>query len=190
VPGGPGGAVLAEQAWKILKEAELVCDADTVRAAVERLGRGITQRLSGENPLVLVVMRGGVFFAGQLLPHLRFPLELDYVHATRYGAHLSGRQLEWKSFSPETVRGRCVLVLDDILDAGDTLAGIHKQVLESGASACHIAVLTEKDTGARKPIRPDFVGITLPNRYVFGCGLDVSGAWRNLPEIYALKEED
>jgi hypoxanthine phosphoribosyltransferase len=181
--------VLAEQAWKILEEAELLCDAAAVRAAVERLGRAISERLARENPLVLVVMRGGVFFAGQLLPHLRFPLELDYVHASRYGKELSGRQLEWKSFPPETVRGRCVLVLDDILDAGDTLAAIRKHVLESGAASCHVAVLTEKDTGAKKPLRPDFVGITLPNRYVFGCGLDVSGAWRNLPEIYALKEK-
>jgi hypoxanthine phosphoribosyltransferase len=181
--------MLAEQAWKILDEAELLCDAAAVRAAIERLGREISLRLAERNPLVLVVMRGGVFFAGQLLPLLRFPLELDYVHASRYGNELSGRRLEWKSFPPEAVRGRCVLVLDDILDAGDTLAGIRKHVLESGAESCHVAVLTEKDTGVKKPLKPDFTGITLPNRYVFGCGLDVSGAWRNLPEIYALKEK-
>ena len=177
-----------DQAWTILNDAELICDATAVSSAIGRLGESISGELSTRNPLVLVVMRGGVFFAGQLLPLLRFPLELDYVHASRYGHELSGREVKWKAFPPEAVKGRCVLVLDDILDAGDTLAAIRRHVLDSGADCCYVAVLTEKVTGLKKPIRPDFVGLTLPNRYVFGCGLDVSGAWRNLPEIYALKE--
>jgi hypoxanthine phosphoribosyltransferase len=177
-----------EQAWTILKQAELIRDADSVRAAVQQLASDITRQLAEEHPLVLVVMRGGVFFAGQLLPLLRFPMELDYVHASRYGDALSGQQLQWKAFPPEGVKGRCVLVLDDILDAGETLAAIRRQVMDAGARRCVVAVLTEKETGLSKPIRADFVGLTLPNRYVFGCGLDVSGAWRNLPEIYALKE--
>ncbi len=180
--------MLPEEAWKILDEAELVCDAQSVREAIERLGREISARLVETNPLVLVVMRGGVFFAGQLLPLLRFPLELDYVHASRYGKKITGGTLEWRSLPPGAVRGRCVLVLDDILDEGETLAAIRSQLLEWEAGSCHLAVLAEKDTGRAKAVRPDFVGITVPNRYVFGCGLDVRGAWRNLPEIYALKE--
>jgi len=86
------------------------------------------------------------------------------------------------------VRGRCVLVLDDILDAGETLAAIRKHLEEAGAESAYLAVLTEKNTGLPKPVKADFVGLTMPNKYLFGCGLDVSGAWRNLPEIYALKE--
>jgi hypoxanthine phosphoribosyltransferase len=181
--------MLPEQAWKILNEAQLLCDAQAVRSAIERLGREISECLLESNPLVLVVMRGGVFFAGQLLPLLRFPLELDYVHASRYGSGTAGGNLEWRSLPPQAVRGRCVLVLDDILDAGETLAAIRAHLVACGAQSCHLAVLTEKDTGRPKPVKPDFVGIRLPNRYVFGCGLDVRGAWRNLPEIYALKEQ-
>jgi hypoxanthine phosphoribosyltransferase len=177
-----------DEAWRVLDEAQLVCDAQTVRAAIKRLGREISERLSESNPVVLVVMRGGVYFAGQLLPLLRFPLELDYVHASRYGAQTSGGTLQWKSLPAHALEGRCVLVLDDILDAGETLAAIRAHLADCGAQSCHIAVLTEKDTGRSKPVKPDFVGIRLPNRYVFGCGLDVRGAWRNLPEIYALKE--
>jgi hypoxanthine phosphoribosyltransferase len=180
--------MVAEEAWKILNSAELVCDAQTVRGSIERLGRDITGRLATRNPLVLVVMRGGVFFAGQLLPLLRFPLELDYVHASRYGNETTGGFLEWKSLPPQSVRGRCVLVLDDILDAGETLAAIREHLVSAGADTCFLAVLTEKDTGRAKPVKADFIGLTVPNRYLFGCGLDVAGAWRNLPEIYALKE--
>jgi hypoxanthine phosphoribosyltransferase len=87
------------------------------------------------------------------------------------------------------VAGRVVLVLDDILDEGHTLAAIRDKVLELGASSFHCAVFSDKVTGRPKPIQADFIGIRLPNRYVFGFGMDVRGAWRNLPAIYALKEE-
>jgi hypoxanthine phosphoribosyltransferase len=93
----------------------------------------------------------------------------------------------WKVEPGENVKGRTVLVLDDILDGGETLAAIRDRVKEMGAAAFFSAVLTDKEIGRRKPIAPDFIGLKLPNRYVFGCGMDVSGAWRNLPAIYAVK---
>jgi hypoxanthine phosphoribosyltransferase len=177
-----------DKAWKILESADLLCDAGTVRTAIERVGAEITARLREQNPLVLAVMSGSVFFAGQLLALLRFPLEFDCLHASRYGDATSGGNIEWKAEPRENVRDRIVLVLDDILDGGNTLAAIRDRVLRGGATAFYSAVLTDKDIGRKKPIVPDFVGLKLPNRYVFGCGMDVSGAWRNLPEIYAVKD--
>jgi hypoxanthine phosphoribosyltransferase len=176
-----------EEAWKVLDEADLICDAQAVEAALARMARDITSKLKDANPLVLVVMRGGILFAGQLLPLLRFPLDLDYVHATRYNDTTSGGKLEWRIHPPESVKGRTVLVLDDILDAGDTLAAIRERLAAMGALSCHVAVLSEKKSARRKSAVADFVGLEVPDRYVFGCGLDVAGAWRNLPEIYALK---
>jgi hypoxanthine phosphoribosyltransferase len=96
----------------------------------------------------------------------------------------------WKVPPPASVKGRVVLVLDDILDEGITLAEIRACVLELGASACYSAVFAEKETGHPKPIRADFVGLNVPNRFVFGFGMDVHGLWRNLPAIYALKTEE
>lgn len=174
-----------EDAWAVLKEADLIADADTVRAAIVRLAGELTSRFRERHPLLLVVMNGGVFFAGQLLPMLRFPLELDYVHATRYGAATSGGKLVWKARPGHSLKGRCVLVIDDVLDEGKTLAAIRDHVIGEGATACHLVVLTEKDTGNPKPVTAEYVGLRLPDRFVFGCGLDISGAWRNLPEIYA-----
>lgn len=176
-----------EEAWAVLREAELVSDSDSVRKAINILAKEITKKFHDRNPLLLVVMNGGVFFAGQLLPLLRFPLELDYVHATRYGDRTTGGQINWKVPPSHSVSGRIVIVLDDVLDEGKTLAAIKEQVLAEGADECVLVVLTEKVTGQDKPVVADLVGIRLPNRYVFGCGLDVSGAWRNLPEIYAVK---
>ncbi len=176
-----------DEAWEILESSDLLCDEAEVRAAIARLASEITKSLRDRHPLVLAVMRGAVFFAGHLLPLLRFPLEFDYVHASRYGDATSGGKLVWKVEPPDNVKGRSVLVLDDILDGGETLAAICDRVRSLGAAAVCSAVLTDKDIGRRKPIVPDFIGLKLPNRYVFGCGMDVSGAWRNLPAIYAVK---
>ena len=134
----------------------------------------------------LSVMGGAVVFSGQLLPKLAFPLDFDYLHATRYGDATSGSGIEWKVFPQSPVTGRTVLVLDDVLDEGHTMVAIRDRLLAAGASRFLCAVFADKDIGRAKPIAADFVGVNLPNRYVFGYGMDVKGAWRNLPAIYAL----
>jgi len=176
-----------EEARTMLAEADLVCSAAEVEQALFRLAAEITSVLADRYPLVLTVMGGAVVFAGQLLPQLLFPLECDYLHATRYGAETAGSTLNWIVEPRASVAGRTVLVLDDILDEGVTLAAIKEKLLAQGARDCYLAVLTEKDTGRAKPVAADFVGLRLPNRFVFGCGMDAKGAWRNLPAIYAVK---
>ena len=176
------------QAWEILKSAQLVCSAATVTQAVQRVAAGITHALAAENPLLLCAMNGAVVFAGRLLPLLKFPLDFDYLHLTRYGDATSGGRIEWKVFPDVAVAGRVVLVVDDILDEGHTMFEVREHVLAAGAERFYCAVFADKDVGKPKPIAADFTGVTLPNRYVFGFGMDVKGAWRNLPEIYALKE--
>lgn len=177
----------AEKAWQILETAEQLCSAVVVSEAIERVAREITAALRDEYPVVLAVMRGSVFFAGQLLPRLRFPLEFDYLEVTRYGAATRGGKISWKVSPATAVDGRAVLVVDDILDEGRTLAAIREWLTGAGARRVLAAVLADKNIGRAKPASADFVGVALPNRYVFGCGMDISGAWRNLPEIYALK---
>jgi hypoxanthine phosphoribosyltransferase len=178
------------QAWEILESAEQVCSAVTIARAVQRIAADITRVLADDNPLVLSVMGGAVVFTGQLLPLLRFPLSFDYMHLTRYRNAMSGGRIEWKVFPLEAVAGRVVLVVDDILDEGDTMLEIRTRVLAAGAQRFYCAVFADKDIGKPKPIAADFVGLPLPNRYVFGFGMDVKGAWRNLPEIYAMKCEE
>jgi hypoxanthine phosphoribosyltransferase len=173
---------------RYLDESEELFSAVQVQTAVAKVAGEITQVLADSKPLVLCVMSGATVFAGQLLPYLRFPLEFDYLQASRYQNSTSGsHEVVWKTMPGENVRGRTVLLLDDILDEGHTLAAVSRKCQEAGAARILIAVLTEKDTGRPKPIHADFVGLTVPNRYVFGCGMDVYGWWRNLPSIHALK---
>lgn len=172
----------------ILRQAILIHDEASVLQAIDRVAQEITALLSIENPLVLCVMGGGVVFTGQLLPKLAFPLEFGYVQASRYHNRTHGdTQLAWQVKPGEEVRGRTVLVLDDILDEGLTLAEIKAQCLSLGASRVIVAVLAEKVLPQQKPIQADFVGLEVPNQYVFGCGMDAYGWWRNLPAIYAMR---
>ncbi|MCB5187683.1 hypoxanthine-guanine phosphoribosyltransferase [Methylobacillus caricis] len=173
----------------LLDTAILIHDESTVNHAVSRLSHELEGVLADSRPLVLCVMGGGVVFSGQLLPRLAFPLEFDYVQASRYRNNTEGAHLEWKVMPGDNVRGRTVLVLDDILDEGYTLAEIKSQCLKLGAEKVLVAVLVEKELGRSKPVVADFVGLTVPNQYVFGCGMDVYGWWRNLPAIYALNPE-
>lgn len=176
-----------DEARRLLAEADLICPEDEVQDAIDRLAGEIADALADSYPLVLTVMSGAVVFAGQLLPRLRFPLECDYLHATRYGDALAGSALRWLAEPRLPLAGRTVLVLDDILDEGITLAAIKARLLDMGAARCLLAVLAEKDTGRAKPVAADFTGLRLPDRFVFGCGMDAREAWRNLPAIYAVK---
>ncbi len=176
-----------EEALRLLDTADEIVTSREVRAAVERLGAEISKRLETEFPVVLAVMGGAAVFIGQLLPLLHFPLEFGAIEVTRYNNDIQGREITWRLPPRDNVRDRVVLVVDDILDEGITLAAIRKRLLEMGAREVLAAVFADKDIGRAKPVAADFVGVTVPNRYVFGFGMDAYGLWRNLPSIYALK---
>jgi hypoxanthine phosphoribosyltransferase len=176
------------KAWAFLENSDPVLGAAEVQAAIRRVAGEIGQRLAEAYPLVLAVMGGAVVFAGQILPLLRFPLDFDYIHASRYGSATRGAGIDWRVTPPDGLRARSVLVLDDILDGGETMAAIRARVLELGAREFHCAVLVEKLLDTAKPIAPDFVGLKIADRFVFGCGMDAKGFWRNLPEIRAMRD--
>jgi hypoxanthine phosphoribosyltransferase len=180
---------LSAAARALLASAEQLLAPDAVEQAVARVAGEITAALGEEQPLLLAVMRGGVVFAGQLLLLLRFPLHFDYVDVTRYGDATRGGELDWRVNVPAAVRDRTVLVVDDILDEGHTLAAVRRRLLEAGARRVLLAVFADKQLPRPKPVAADFIGVQVPDRYVFGFGMDVRGLWRNLPAVYALRQD-
>jgi hypoxanthine phosphoribosyltransferase len=181
---------MAVNPLQYLAQAELIHSEQVVNQAIstiaEDLNRDYASNAVNAPPIVLCVMGGAVFFTGQLLPKLQFPLELDYVQATRYHGGTQGKTLKWVVMPKENIHNRKVLILDDILDEGITLQAIVEQCSLLGASEVKTAVLVEKNLAESKPIQANYVGLNVPNRYVFGCGMDVYGWWRNMPAIYAL----
>lgn len=185
------GLNLAERmviANNMLNTADLLFDRAACEAALRRMAQEITHQLGLRYPLVLSVMGGAVVFTGKLLPLLEFPLDFDYIHVSRYHGELSGSHFRWLRSPQQTVQGRDVLIVDDILDEGHTMAEIKKNVLSLGASSCYTAVFANKLLDKPKPITADFVGLDVPDRYVFGYGMDARNMWRNLDAIYALSE--
>lgn len=180
-----------DKARALMKDAELIFDAAAVQQAVDKVAQQLNERFDNDEgeafPLVLGVMGGAVVFCGQLLTRLKFPLEFDYMHVTRYGTKDQGGKIEWKVIPRSNVEGRTVVVLDDILDEGETLAHVKERLLEMGAAEVVLAVFADKNIGKDKPVTADYIGLTLPNKFVVGYGMDAYGYWRNLPEIWAIK---
>lgn len=175
-----------EQIWK---EADCLWTGQQIERAIEAVANTIEQDLSEHNPLVLVVMKGGMMFGSSLCLKLRFPLEVDYVHVTRYGMETSGSELHWKVPPQHSIAGRDVLVLDDILDEGQTLYKLLQSCREQGVASVRCAVLVDKlhDRKYKADFKADYTCLEVPDRYVFGYGMDYKGYLRNAEGIYAVK---
>ncbi|MGA7802538.1 MAG: hypoxanthine-guanine phosphoribosyltransferase [Gammaproteobacteria bacterium] len=180
--------VTADQVRTVLSEADRLYTAAEVDAALDRMAAQITGTLGERNPIVLCVMTGGLVPAGHLITRLDFPLQLDYLHATRYRGETSGGQLHWITRPTFDLKDRSVLVVDDILDEGLTLGAIVSFCRQEGAREVYSAVLVDKHHDRRpEPIHADFVGVEVGDRYVFGYGMDYKGYLRNAAGIFAVR---
>lgn len=174
---------------QVMAEADCLYTEQQIEDAIAQMGRRITERLADSNPIVYCVMNGGLVITGKLLTHMPFPMELSYVHATRYRDQLSGGQLDWKVRPGENMTNRTVLIVDDILDEGHTLEAIAEYCRAQGAREVLTAVLVNKqhERKARPDLKADFCGLEIEDRYIFGYGLDYQRYWRNANGIFALK---
>lgn len=167
--------------------AERLYSLNELECALDRLAREMENALTGPDPLlVLTVMHGGLVTAGHLLPRLSMPLETDYVHASRYGHRMAGDdQLSWLHRPATPLAGRRVLIVDDILDRGLTLQALVDTCRAQRAHSVHTVAMVQKCLSEPPAIEADFVGLTVPDRFVFGFGMDYQGLWRNAPGIFA-----
>lgn len=182
-------SITPQQALEVFNKAECLHDAGAVLTAIAGLADAITQDLHDSDPLVITIMQGGLIPAGLLLPRLDFPLQADYLHASRYRGNTSGGEIHWL-VRPETpLEDRTVLLVDDIFDEGHTLAAIVHYCREAGARRVRSAVLADKLHDRKADYRPDYIGLEVEDRYVFGFGMDYKEYLRNAPGIYAVSDE-
>ena len=177
------------------QRAERIHSADEVAAAIDRMAREITAELADSDPVLLCVMNGGLLVSGQLALRLAFPLQIDYLHLSRYRDATRGGRLEFLAQPRLALQERQVLVVDDIFDEGHTLAAVLCHCREKGAARVWSAVLVDKQRPRQRKRdanlpRPDFIGLQVPDRYVFGYGMDYKGYLRNVNGIYAVAEAD
>jgi len=176
-----------DEAIRIRETARQLVSPAEIRAALDRMAAAADEVLAKENPLVLAVMNGGAFTAVELCQRLDFPHELDFVHVTRYDGELVGGELSWRAWPDRDLSGRTVLVVDDIVDHGDTLNAICERLRRAGAGRVYVAVLVVKRLDQpRVRLDADFAGLEVEDVYVFGCGMDYKGYWRGLQGVYAV----
>ena len=171
----------------IFNEAECLFDASQVESALDKMAEAITNDLNLDNPLFIAVLTGAMIPMGHLLTRLNFPLEVDYIHATRYDGDIKGSDLKWIVKPRISLQGRTVVIVDDIYDEGYTLDAIIKYCDEKGASQIKSAVLVEKEHQRGLNFNADYIGLKIPDRYVFGYGMDYKGYLRNTNGIFAVK---
>ncbi len=170
-------------------ELERLCTPEEVEAAVDRMAGAIDAHLNGRDAVALCVLQGGIIPAGMLVPRVEAPLQLDSVHVTRYRNTTRGGEIDWCATPRTPLAGRRVLLIDDILDEGHSLAAIRDWCLEQGAAEVQIAVLVNKLHQRKAPhIHADYVGLELPDRYLVGYGMDFQGWFRNAAGILAVPD--
>jgi len=179
---------MLEEIKHVQATADLLHSEQEIETAIDKMAQQINVALADRNPLLLCVMNGGVVTFGKLLTRLSIPLTIDAINASRYQNLTTGGSIEWLVKPVTSLKGRTVLLVDDILDEGITLQAICQYCREQGATAIYSAVLVDKILDHQKPITADFIGLKVENRYVFGYGMDYKGYLRNAPGIYACKE--
>lgn len=183
--------LLPDHIRQVFARSKCLYSKAEVESALDKMALQINSQLSEQNPIFMGVVLGGIVPLGNLLLRLDFPLEIDYVHATRYRKDTVGKQLQWLATPNSDLKDRVVVVVDDILDGGITLSRIVEYCWDRGAKEVLTVALVDK-CDARLPgglAHADFVGLKVENHYVFGYGLDYKGYLRNAPGIYQVPAE-
>lgn len=187
MPEGP--AIDAADRVNLPEGAECVAARDEVEAAYRRIALALDSRFADRDPLLIAVLEGGRIPAREISRRLRIAHGTDALRVGRYGRSATGGQLTWHARPESPLAGRTVVIVDDILDEGVTLAAVMRHCVDAGAREVTSCVLAEKSrTNRRSGLTPDFMGLTVPDRYLVGCGMDYQGRWRELPALYALPE--
>lgn len=176
---------------EVSQKAECLHDFKALEKALDKMAVEMTAKLENENPIILCVMIGALIPTGHLLTRLNFPLEVDYIHATRYRGAIRGGDLHWLVEPRKSLKDRTVVIVDDIMDGGLTLSAIIDYCNQMGAKAVYSAVMVNKIREREKGVNfePDFIGVSTENRFLIGFGLDYEEYCRNAPGIYAVAEE-
>jgi len=173
-----------------LPDADELISAAAIAAGFDHLAASVQPLIDASDCLLLGVLNGAMFPMVHLAERLNGDFLMDYCHATRYRGEQVGAVLEWREKPHFDFAGRTVVVVDDIFDEGTTLHAVAQYCRDAGAAQVVTAVMVIKERSRDSALAlPDFdAGLTVPDVYVFGCGMDLNERWRHLPAIYGLRD--
>lgn len=168
--------------------AERLFDAAHIERAYDEIAGHLNRDLPDREILLLPVMTGGIFPACELARRIRRPMRIDYVHATRYRGRTHGSDIRWLHWPELADQPKTVVLVDDIFDEGHTLATIRERLADRYEVVTAVLVRKRHERGLPRDW-VDYHGLEIPDRYVFGCGMDYHENFRELPELWALPED-
>jgi hypoxanthine phosphoribosyltransferase len=180
--------VLPPKPWRA-EVAEVLIPAEALDRRVRRLARQIERDFRGRDLAVVSLLTGTVMFLADLIRHLNIPLRLDFMGVSSYGSGTQSRELVFTKELRLELRGRDVLVVDDILDTGRTMKHVLAKLRALKPRRVKVCVLLDKKARRTEPVEADYVGFSIPDRFVVGYGLDFAERYRNLPFVGVLKPE-
>ena len=170
----------------ILKQSSILYSSREIHLAIKNIAEEINQDIQSDVLYVLTVMNGGLFFSAHLIPLLKHTIHHDYIHATRYGNKAKGGLVHWIKDPDDIIKGKNILLVDDILDEGVTLSQIISKCKKMGAKNIFYTALFNKLIDKEKTILPSYHVLNVPNKFVFGFGLDYKGFGRALPDLHII----
>lgn len=157
---------------------------------VKELGKQITRDYAGKAPVVVSILRGSYVFTADLTRAIDLPITVDFMSVSSYGAGtISSGQVQIIKDLSEHIEGKDLLIVEDILDSGNTLHYLMQVLRARGPASIRLCVLLDKPERRTKPVTADYCGFTVPDAFVAGYGLDYAEKYRNLPYIGVLKPE-
>jgi hypoxanthine phosphoribosyltransferase len=171
------------------KKFETLIKETEIRAAIDVVAARMNNELDGKKPLFVCVLNGAFMFAADLMRRLTIDCQISFMKVASYeGTESFGRVKQLIGLNEE-VKGRTVVLIEDIVDTGETMVMLTKQLKDLGAADVRIATLLFKPESCRKDVTPNYIGINLPKDFIVGYGLDYNGYGRNLTDIYTLVKD-
>jgi hypoxanthine phosphoribosyltransferase len=170
-------------------QLKILISRDEIAKAVARLAREIKRDYQGKQPLLIGILKGSFVFMADLIRQLDLPLELEFVKLSSYGAaRESSGKVRVVQGLQTLIKGRDVLVVEDIVDTGITTSFLLDYLKKKKPASLKLCVLTDKPSRRRVPVPIDYLGFTVPDKFIVGYGIDCDERFRNLPHIYALED--
>ena len=169
------------------KDFELFIEADTIQASIKRLALDMNKELEGKDPIFIAILNGSFMFAGDLMKHVTIPCEITFVRIASYQGLSSTNEVREVLGLKESIKGRTIVIVEDIVDTGNTIEALIKQFEMQSPKEIKIATLLFKPKALVRSVKPDYVAIEIPNDFIVGYGLDYDGFGRNLQDIYKIK---
>ena len=169
------------------KQFELFIEQEVIEQGIKRVAEQMNSELAEKNPIFLAVLNGAFMFAGELMKEVSIASEITFVRLASYQGTATTNRVQEVLGLNESIKGRSVVIVEDIVDSGNTMVSLLKELEKHEPEEIKIATLLFKPAALKQKLHLDYIALEIPNDFIVGYGLDYDGYGRNLKDIYKVK---